>query len=205
MVDEWSDPSRVAEYLAREIPHRSVAEEMLLDSLPSEVKRCLDLGTGDGRLISLVQTRHPDAVCVGLDSSTPMLDRARSRLGGGGFVELHSGDLTESISHLGRFDAVVSALAIHHLEDERKRSLFSEVHDMLDAGGVFVNLDLVSSATEALHERFRTAIGRPQDDPTDRLSGLCEQLQWLSEAGFGEVDCHFKWLELSLLIARRER
>jgi hypothetical protein len=63
----------------------------------------------------------------------------------------------------------------------------------------------VSSPTEAQHERFRQEIGRAQDDPADRLSDLCEQLAWLSEAGFPEVNCHFKWLELSLMIAKTAR
>ena len=70
-------------------------------------------------------------------------------------------------------------------------------------GGVFANLDLVAPPTPELHERFRQAIGRPEDDPTDRLTGLCEQLAWLREAGFEPVDCRFKWLELTLLVAVR--
>lgn len=68
-------------------------------------------------------------------------------------------------------------------------------------GGVFVNLDLVVSATPQQHERFRHAIGRPQDDPADRLVGLCEQLDWLKDAGFTEVGCRFKWMELMLIVA----
>jgi hypothetical protein len=46
-------------------------------------------------------------------------------------------------------------------------------------------------------------IGREQDDPTDRLADMCEQLGWLSETDFEQVDCHFKWLELALIIAAR--
>jgi hypothetical protein len=51
-MKEWSDPERVAEYLSREIPHRQTAEAMLLQALPERVDRFLDLGTGDGRLVS---------------------------------------------------------------------------------------------------------------------------------------------------------
>jgi len=100
--------------------------------------------------------------------------------------------------------AVVSGLAIHHLADERKRGLFGEIHALLTPGGVFANLDLVSAASPQLHERFRREIGRVEDDPSDRLADLAEQADWLREAGFGEVDCHFKWLELALVIAVKE-
>ncbi|HEX3608246.1 MAG TPA: hypothetical protein VHU14_01045 [Solirubrobacterales bacterium] len=84
---------------------------------------------------------------------------------------------------------------------KRKQELFGEIHALLAPGGVFANLDLVLSASSRLHERFRREIGRVKDDPTDRLAELGEQIGWLREAAFSEVDCHFKWLELALIVA----
>lgn len=196
----WSDPERVAEYLSREIPHRQVAESMLLSALPRRVGRVLDLGTGNGRLIGLVRTAHPQAEAVGLDSSQPMLDRAAQRFPADSATELRAHDLRDPLPEIGRFDAIVSGLAIHHLEDDRKRELFTEAHYLLAPGGVFANLDLVKAPTPELHERFRREIGRPEDDPADRLAGHCNQLEWLRAAGFADVDCHFKWLQLALLV-----
>lgn len=203
MLGEWTDPERVAEYLSREIPHRDIAEGLLLEALPRRVGRVLDLGTGDGRLLALVCSRHTGAQAVGIDSSQPMLARAAERFGSSTTVELGVHDLNQPLAVSIPFDVVVSGLAIHHLSDERKRTLFSEIYALLAPGGVFANLDLVASATSRLHERFRHAIGRVQDDPTDRLAGLWEQLTWLRDVGFGEVDCHFKWLELALIVAVR--
>jgi tRNA (cmo5U34)-methyltransferase len=200
VLGEWSDPERVAEYLAREIPYRDVAERMLLEALPEQIERFLDLGTGDGRLLALINEHHPRAQGVGIDSSRPMLDRAAARFAGEPLIALCEHDLADSLTDPAPVDAVVSALAIHHLPDQRKRALFSEIHELLAPGGVFVNLDLVASPTPELHERFRQAIGRERDDPTDALAGLCEQLDWLGEAGF-QVDCRFKWLELALIVA----
>jgi SAM-dependent methyltransferase len=203
VAGEWSQPERVAEYLSREIPHRQTAEEMLLGALPARVERFLDLGTGDGRMLALVRSRHPQAAAVGLDSSEPMLARAAQRFGDDPLVELRGYELGRPLAESGTFDVIVSGLAIHHLEDERKRELFGEIHALLPPGGVFANLDLVSSASPRLHERFRREIGRAEDDPTDRLADLAAQLQWLRDADFGEVDCHFKWLELALTVAVR--
>ncbi len=176
---------------------------MLLEALPPRVERFLDLGSGDGRLLALVRSRHPDAAAIGLDSSAPMLARATERFEGDSLVELHTHDLGLPLAVPGPFDAVVSGLAIHHLEDARKRELFGEIHTLLSPSGVFANLDLVSSASTRLHERFRREIGRTEDDPTDRLADLPAQVEWLREAGFAEVDCHFKWLELALVVAAR--
>jgi cyclopropane fatty-acyl-phospholipid synthase-like methyltransferase len=175
---------------------------MLLEALPERMKRVLDLGTGDGRLIALLRDRRPDAATIGVDFSQPMLDRAARRFADDPLVEFREHDLAEPIPLDAPFEAVVSALALHHLDDERKRTLFAEVHELLAPGGVFVNLDLVAAVTPEEHERFRQAIGRPQDDPADRLADLCEQLDWLRHAGFETVDCHFKWLQLALVVAR---
>lgn len=95
MSEEWSDLGRVAEYLSREIPHRRIGEEMLLQALPAHVERFIDLGTGDGRLLALVRDRHPEAVAIGLDSSQPMLNRARERFNNDLVVELREHDLRD--------------------------------------------------------------------------------------------------------------
>lgn len=203
MGDGWRDPGQVAEYLSREIPHREIAEGLLLDALPARLGQVLDLGTGDGRTIALIRERYPQAAAIGTDFSEPMLERAAERFSGDALVQLQKHDLTRPLGQMPRCDAVVSALAIHHLEHERKRTLFGEIHSLLAAGGIFANLDLVASASVSEHERFRRAIGRPQDDPADRLAGLCEQIQWLGQAGFAEVECAFKWRELTLILARR--
>jgi cyclopropane fatty-acyl-phospholipid synthase-like methyltransferase len=154
-------------------------------------------------MLALVRTRHPEAHGIGIDSSIPMLERGRRRFRKDALIDLRPGDLVARLVPEGPFDAVVSALAIHHLEHERKRTLFGEVHDLLCPTGVFGNLDLVMSPSAELHEHFRAAIGRVKDDPTDRLAGLCEQLNWLRDAGFHDVGCHFKWLELTRFIATR--
>lgn len=178
---------------------------MLLAALPEQVERCVDLGTGDGRLLALVHSRYPDAEGIGLDSSAAMLDRAKERFDGGTRAELRDHDLATPLPDTKAAEVVVSGLAIHHLEHARKRELFGEVHGLLAPGGVFANLDLVRSASARLHERFRREIGRVEDDPTDRLAGLDEQMGWLRDIGFAEVDCHFKWLEMALIVAVKAR
>lgn len=204
MSEVWRDPARVAEYLSREIPHRDVAEAMLLQALPLQMGRFIDLGTGDGRLIDLIRQHYPDARALGIDFSEPMLAQAGERFADDPLVELQRHDLARPLEVPAPVDAVVSALAIHHFEDARKQTLFSEVHALLRPGGVFVNLDLVAAASAEQHERFRLAIGRPQDDPTDRLATLCQQLVWLRETGFEDVDCQFKWLALALFVGTKK-
>ena len=139
---------------------------------------------------------------IGLDVSEPMLQAARERFGEDRRVELVEHDLAEPLPALGRFDAVVSSFAIHHLEHERKRALYGEVLELLEPGGVFANFEHVASPTRRLHLAFFAAIGEPlaDEDPSDRLLDVETQLGWLRELGFDDVDCYWKWLEMALMI-----
>ncbi len=204
---EWSDPAHVQRYLRRADGHgrRSEGEGALLEHVPLQVGRVLDLGTGDGRMLAMLRRDRPAMSGVGVDSSPVMLHAARERFAGAAWVELVARDLSEPLEDLGRFDAVVSSMAIHHLEDERKRSLYAEVFDLLEPGGVLANFEHVASPTERLHRAFFAAIDEPleHEDPSDRLADVETQLGWLRAIGFEDVDCYWKWLEMALLIGLR--
>lgn len=206
--EEWrTDEERVSGYLARadEFPRRREGESVLLEQVPREVRRVLDLGTGGGRLLELLLADRPRMRGVGLDFSELMLASARERFDGDERIELVEHDLDEPLPALGRFDAVVSSFAIHHLGDERKRSLYREVLGLLEPGGVFANFEHVASPTPRLHRAFFAAIGEPleNEDPSDRTLEVETQLSWLREIGFDDVDCYWKWLEMALLIGVR--
>jgi tRNA (cmo5U34)-methyltransferase len=203
--EEWRDDARRVQLYrdrADEFPHRLEGEGVLLEHVPAGVGRVLDLGAGDGRLLAMILADRPEATGVGLDFSELMLEAARDRFAGEERVELVEHDLAEPLPALGRFDAVVSSMAIHHLEHERKRSLYSEVYELLEPGGVFANFEHVASPTQRLHEAFFAAIDEPieNEDPSDRTLDVETQLGWLRAIGFDDVDCHWKWLEMALLV-----
>jgi SAM-dependent methyltransferase len=203
--EEWTIAEHAKRYLAMadDVPHRAEGEGVLCEQVPRGARRILDLGTGDGRLLAMLQVDRPDMRGVGVDFSDVMLEAARMRFAGDERVELVKHDLSESLPALGRFDAVVSSAAIHHLEHERKRLLYGEIFDLLELGGVFANFEHVASATERLHIAFFAAINEPleHEDPSDRLLDVETQLRWLREHGFDDVDCYWKWLEMALLVA----
>jgi tRNA (cmo5U34)-methyltransferase len=202
--EEWTTPAHVERYLERadEYPRRAEGERTLLEHVPRDARRILDLGTGDGRLLALLRRDRPPMESVGVDLSELMLTAARKRFAGDPGVMLVQHDLAEPLPALGRFDAIVSSMAIHHLEHERKRSLYAEVLDLLDPGGTFANFEHVAAPSERLHRAFYEAIGEPLEhaDPSDRLLDVETQLVWLREIGFEDVDCYWKWLEVALLI-----
>jgi len=202
-VNLWSETEHAAAYLGRRhrIPHRDEGYAALLEFLPATAARVADLGAGDGYLLAELRAARPGLGGIAVDFSDEMLRRARERFDGVPEVTVVAHDLDTPLPRWEPFDAVVSAFAIHHLTDERKRSLYAEVFELLAPGGVFLDLEHVDSPTPELHEAFLYAIGSsPEaDDPSNKLAPVADQLAWLRAAGFTQVDCHWKWRELALL------
>lgn len=204
--NEWQKVEHALAYLNRadKLSHRTEGERILLDQIPDRVNRILDLGTGNGRLITLIKLKHPSAEGVALDISDTMLEQARKRFEKDQMVQFVKHDLNFPLptSKLGRFDVIVSSLAIHHLTHQRKRQLYQEIFSLLNPNGLFCNLEHVSSPTENLHLKFLalTDFTPETEDKSNILLDVETQLGWLREIGFADVDCYWKWLELALLV-----
>jgi len=128
----------------------------------------------------------------------------------------------DKVSHVALFDVVISGFSIHHQPDARKRRIYSEIYDLLKAGGMFLNLehvlphslfvrevfnDVFIDSLYNLHvqqggKRARAQIAsdfynRPDKD-ANILAPVEKQCEWLRKISFKDVDCYFKILELSI-------
>jgi len=208
-VNEWQSAAHAGAYLERadQVPHRAAGESTLVDEIPADVRRVLDLGSGDGRLLDLVLRARPQATGVALDFSPLMLERLQSRFATSPTVRIVTHDLSEPLPTLGTFDAVVSSFAIHHLDHARKRQLYAEIWNVLNDGGVLCNLEHVDSTSAYGHARFLAAMGTTpeEEDPSNKLLDVQTQLEWLRDIGFEDVDCYWKWRELALLVGFKRR
>ena len=207
-VNLWSSEAHATQYLVKAdaIPHRVAGESALLEWIPQRPARVLDLGSGDGRLLSIVFEARRPAEAVALDFSPAMLERLHARFADNETVSVVAHDFDAPLpATLGTFDVVVSSFAIHHVIDARKRELYREIHARLRPGGTFCNLEHVASSTEALHHAFlaQLDIAPENEDPSNKLLDVETQLAWLREIGFSDVDCHWKWRELALIAGRR--
>ncbi len=206
----WENARRAERWIERRehLPAQEhVARVVFQDVIAGRaLSRILDLGTGDGRVIAGLRLAFPEAEVVGLDFSRPMLDKAVERFADDHAASFVEHDLNDELpEELGSFDLIISAQAIHHLPDRRKRALYEEVFALTASGGVFCNVDLVALPAAELSERAMHAYGiGPEDrDPMDQPAPIEPQLKWLRAAGFTNVDCYWKWLSGAILVGER--
>jgi SAM-dependent methyltransferase len=233
----WQQPGLVDEFLAqrqRVLPLLDVQEALIrrvLERHGRPLRRFLDVGCGAGAMTELALAVAPGAEAVLVDYSEPMLAAAEARLAGTaapGSLRIVRADLRDAAWHGelldGSFDAVISGLAIHHLDSARKRELFAEVFGLLAPGGMFLNMDVVvvdgplhglfdeEMAALAIAHEHEQGGGRSDeeverellcDDSDDRPDRADSQLEWLRAAGFTDVELHFKWAEAAVFGATR--
>ena len=204
-INLWPSAEHALDYLRRadSIPHRVEGEATLLEFVPAEAKRILDLGSGGGRLLALVKAARPRARFVALDFSPTMLETLHKLFSSDTGVSIVAHDLDSKLPPMGQFDAVISSFAIHHVSHERKRSLYEEIFGVLTPNGVFCNLEQIASPTSRLYAGFLRAISWEVEDPSNKLLDLETQLKWLRTIGFEDVDCHWKWRELALFVGTK--
>lgn len=182
----------------------------VLDLIPHErdaAIRILDLGAGTGLLTALLAQAFPRAAFTLVDISEAMLERARQRFAAEpARFRFRALDFGEGPLP-GTYEAVVSALAIHHVSRDAKRRLFQEVHRALCGGGLFVNADQVLGPTPEIDEQYREAWlrqvrarGAAEEDIAaalermgeDDMSTLAWQLEQLEKIGFERVECCYQ-------------
>jgi tRNA (cmo5U34)-methyltransferase len=191
----------------------STAKELLpfADNEPIDV---LDLGAGTGLFSRQVLEKCPQGRFVLYDVAGKMLDVARERFRDYPDRFRYVVDDYRNLGDKGNFDLVISSLSIHHLADEEKKELCGRVYEALRNGGIFINIDLIKGPTPVLeefycnnwYEKMRWA-GASEDEiraglerrlAFDREALLEDQLRWLQEAGFKDVDCVYRNFKMGL-------
>lgn len=139
-------------------------------------RRLVDLGSGTGRMLTLLGP-HAEAA-VGLDLSQQMLNLARSRVSEAGLArcELRHGDIFSTRLPGESADLVVVHQVLHYLADPA--AAVREAARLVATGGKLVIADFAPHSLEFLREQHQ-----------HRRLGFAEaeMSRWLTEAGLGKV------------------
>ncbi len=186
-------------------------------SVDKENPDILDIGAGTGLLSGFLMEKYPKASLTLIDLSKKMLDIATDRFISNSNVNYIIGDYSK-YDFVEKYDLVVSALSIHHLEDEEKKEFYKKSYSLLKQSGIFINADLVSGETPFIENLNKTTwkqyienSGLPDEEilagyertKLDKESKLDQQIDWLKEIGFCDVSCVYKFYNFAVMFGRK--
>lgn len=220
---QWTDKDseKFIDYGNLYVPDRETQTETVRSMIPpvDGPSHMIDLCCGPGLLAKALLEQFDQSIVHGLDGSQRMLSYARAQLNEYGdrfqtqIIELASSSWRQFPWPV---HAVVSSLAIHHLNDGEKEILYRDISAALSPGGAFIIADLIRPKNqlgmqvaarawdEAVRRRSLELEGSLKsydffiedkwnyyahpDDEMDKPSALFDQLKWLEKAGLSDVD-----------------
>lgn len=202
------------------IPYYHKMVEALVNTLPFDPSlqiQVIDLGCGTGTISRAVKDAYPNAKLTCVDISEKMLKVAAGKLSEVSdaiFINKNFYDFNFDKN----YDAVVSSLALHHLETkEDKLEFYRKIYSCLNDGGIFVNADVVLASTEALQQCYMTQWKNfmlrnvPKDEvdskwipayyEEDRPVSMIEHFEMLKDSGFKIMDVVWKYYNFAVYMA----
>ncbi|MEM8529689.1 MAG: class I SAM-dependent methyltransferase [Chloroflexota bacterium] len=207
------------------VPHREQQIATICDLIapPDHAFTVIELCCGEGLLAGALLDRYPLCSVHAFDGSPEMLQRAQTNLAhyGTRFTTTQFDLMDSDRRNLDRsVHAIVSSLAIHHLDDKQKQLLYKDIFALLEPNGALMIADVVQPADrygealaaqawdDAVKQKALVLDGHTKafeffqndqwnmylyPDPMDKPSRLFDQLKWLAQAGFADVDVY--WMQ----------
>ncbi len=221
----WKEYDFVQDYIANRdiyIPERKrlmeITKSFYRHFLQSnQYNNVLDLGCGDGAIIQELLKVDDKIKATLIDGSQHMLSIAKEHLKkfkNISFVKATFQEILREDIVPNGFDFIISSLSIHHLTLDEKKALFECVYSHLNAGGYFLNIDVILAPTEAIEQwylllwrewiideqtalnkdgNYEAVICRYKDNKDNKPDTLTDQLNALKNIGFRDVDCFYKY------------
>lgn len=193
----------------------NIMTDLAINEIPAP--KILDLGAGTGLLTMHLLKRYDQAEFVLIDLSEEMLKIAKRRFAERTNLKYVVGDYVK-YNFKDKFDIIISSLSIHHLQHEDKRILYGKIYKMLNKGGIFLNADQVEAPTPANELIYQENWMNKIDDGSlgekekksiidrmklDRPATLDDNLKWLENIGFKDVDVFYKYYNFVVLHGKK--
>ena len=199
----------------RAVPRYDEMIARLLEYLPRDARRVLELGSGTGNLSLRLVESLPRAALTLVDGSDEMIALVRSRLeesssSSSARVECLVARFEELDFPADSFDLVVSSISLHHVDD--KAGLYTKIRSLMSQRGRFCFADQIRGEPESNHRlnwtRWLDFCREPGHCTPDEIESLLqhaaahdhyttltEHSALLSRAGFTEIDCVWRnWM-----------
>ncbi len=198
------------------VPHYLSLVYSFVKYLPANFKpkSILDLGCGNGNITAQLLSHFPKATFTLVDASTEMINRCRNQFSGHEFIYSNT-YFDDFIFKSESYDLIVAGFSLHHCDNTEKQSIFRKINTALTKGGIFSCSDLMISKDNPDHpkllEQWNKFVNANFPDTKkwtwlmehyeafDRPSDYHDQIEWLKNAGFNNIQTSFKkdyWVHL---------
>jgi tRNA (cmo5U34)-methyltransferase len=203
------------------IPYYEDMIHSLVYALPFHEKmmiKVLDLGCGTGNISMILKERFPKAHITCVDLAKNMIEMARIKLSPYNNVGFLIADFRD-LDFNEEYDAVISSLALHHLQPEEQKLFYNKIKGYLKESGVFYNADNIMGSTEHLNQVYLDKwvefmlrshskeeiekIWLPKHYEEDFPVPLLSHIQWMRNAGFQDVDVVWKYYMFAVYGGRK--
>lgn len=186
----------------------------IVKNIDVNVKSVLDIGIGTGNLSLALLNEFENITLIGIDIVDEYIKTAKAKLSK--FekqITLHCLD-ANNYSFNQKFDLIISSFVFHHLENKNKKNIYRKIFNSLNTGGVVINFDFVGSESslfygifDILRMNFMKENGISdemiQKDYIEHREfeiplPYSVQKEYLTEIGFAEVECFWKYLNLAI-------
>ncbi len=197
--------------------HREIEKFVCEYSRSHNILKMADLGIGTGLTSKRILKLVPTAELVAVDFSDHMIKTTKKRLALYN-VKYLSGDYSE-IDFGKNYSVVTSVIGIHHQNTNGKKKVFQKIYNSLEKGGVFIFGDLVTCRNKEIAayndaRHYALMVQNSVDDKSlkewayhhrylNDLAPLEDQIKWLKDAGFKNIQIKFQYLNTALIIAEK--
>lgn len=178
------------------------AKEKIVDFLPKDIEKIIDLGSGTGLQLIKLYKVFPNVKTTAIDISDGMLKK------------LYERHISDNITIINKsffeyefgsdIDAVISTQALHHFEPSDKETLYKKVYDCLKEHGVFVIEDYFAIDDEDERKGFEDYrnLVKGIDSHYDTPLTIHHEIDILKKSGFSNVE-HFAGENFNILISKK--
>lgn len=176
-------------YSQLELPHLRWGDDLLSRYSFRGDESVLEIGCGTGRDTEKLAQNVPQGRVLAIDTSDPMLDSARARIGTRyPNIEFLHGDVQNSIANADSMSLAFSVATFHWVPDHRQA--FANVADALSPSGVLLVDCGGKGNIDSIIEIVRSILGPSEADGIWNFADAASTEENLSVSGFEVRDVH---------------
>ena len=205
----------------RGVPRHAEMLEMILAYLPErkDSLSILELGCGTGKLTRKILSRFPKAKLEIVDISLEMLKATEKSITNNSNIKYIQSDFKNLDLDANKYDLILSSISIHHLVDDEKEKFVKKLFRWLKPKGTLCFGDQFKGVKDEYYKKHidlwkqyadRNNIEKEiwekwmkHQDESDYHCATGNYYIWLTNAGFKNIDCLWRYALWAVLIAEK--